>query len=487
MVLPARKPTPIDQSAAVLGAIIFLAGLALFAFAGSYARYWSDDYCYSYFARDNNLPASLWNWYVNSGNRFSTLLPVTIGEWFGPQAIRFFPVFVLAAWAASWMFFLERLVDEFGWQGSRRWLVLLALVQVFFCVLLAPDRLQAVYWRMGILHYTFPLALLLVNLGWLAGRWKQGSSVWFALGSGLLAFFAAGLSETYAAFQTGVVGLLLLGGWLTAAGSPGGFGRVAGWISGALLGSLLGMAALALAPSNAMRQAVLPPPDNLLDVVTYSLRYAADFSWYSLRGQPLPTLVFIALVALAAFLAAGSAAPRLSLRRAVTGIAISLAAGYLLVVCCMAPSAYGALLYPPGRALMVARFALLLSLGSAALITGLAARGLIPEQRRQAAQLLAALFLLAGCIYPLRALAPMRQEVSLLAVKAARWDERDAPDSGPAQRRNPRGARSRDRRGPDPRGPFPGQGFLGQSLRQSLLPGRFNHGPAVMDLVFHLL
>jgi hypothetical protein len=170
----------------------------------------------------------------------------------------------------------------------------------------------------------------------------------------------------------------------------------------------------------------MPPPDNLFDVVTYSLRYAADFSWYSLRGQPLPTLVFITLVALTAFLAAGSAAPRLWLRRAATGMIITLAAGYLLVVCCMAPSAYGALLYPPGRALMVARFALLLSLGSAALIAGLAARAMVPEQRRKAVQVLAALLLLAVCIYPLRALAPMREEISLLAVKAARWDERDA-------------------------------------------------------------
>jgi hypothetical protein len=426
MAMPVRKPIPIDQSAAVLGAFIFLAVLALFAYAGSYARYWSDDYCYSYFARDNHLPASLWNWYVNSGNRFSTLLPVTIGEWFGPRAIRFTPAVVLAVWAWAWVFFLARLAAAFGWLGPRRWLVLLGLVQVFFCVLLAPDRLQTVYWRMGVFHYTFPLALLLFNLGWLAGRWKQGGSGWFALGSGLLAFFAAGFSETYAAFQTGVFGLLLLGGMLIAVRRRAGFGRAAGWAAGALIGSLFGMAALALAPSNAMRQAVLPPPDNLLDVVTYSLRYAADFSWYSLRGQPLPTLVFIALVTLAAFLAAGGAAPRLSLRRAVAGIVISLAAGYLLIVCCMAPSAYGALLYPPGRALMVARFALLLSLGSAAVFAGLAARGLFPERRWQAVQVLAALLLLAGCIYPLRALAPMRQEVSLLAVKAARWDERDA-------------------------------------------------------------
>jgi hypothetical protein len=426
MAMPVRKPIPIDQSAAVLGAFIFLAVLALFAYAGSYARYWSDDYCYSYFARDNHLPASLWNWYVNSGNRFSTLLPVTIGEWFGPRAIRFTPAVVLAVWAWAWVFFLARLAAAFGWLGPRRWLVLLGLVQVFFSVLLAPDRLQTVYWRMGVFHYTFPLALLLFNLGWLAGRWKQGGSGWFALGSGLLAFFAAGFSETYAAFQTGVFGLLLLGGMLIAVRRRAGFGRAAGWAAGALIGSLFGMAALALAPSNAMRQAVLPPPDNLLDVVTYSLRYAADFSWYSLRGQPLPTLVFIALVTLAAFLAAGGAAPRLSLRRAVAGIVISLAAGYLLIVCCMAPSAYGALLYPPGRALMVARFALLLSLGSAAVFAGLAARGLFPERRWQAVQVLAALLLLAGCIYPLRALAPMRQEVSLLAVKAARWDERDA-------------------------------------------------------------
>ena len=422
MALPARRPTPLDQSAAVLGAIIFLAGLALFAYAGSYTRYWSDDYCYSYFARENSLPASLWNWYIHSGNRFSTLLPVTLSEWFGARAITFIPALVLSALAAGWIFFLARLASALGWQGPRRYLVLLGLLQAYFCVLLAPDRLQAVYWRMGALHYTFPLALLLFQLGWMAGRWKRDRSVWFALDSGLLAFFAAGFSETFAAFQTGLLGLLLIGGLA----APRTRRQAAGLIGGALLGSLLGLAALALAPSNAMRQAVMPPPDNLFDLLTYSLRYAVDFSWFSLRGQPLPILVFAGLTALAAFLAAGRDAPRLSLRRALVGVGVSLALGYALVVCCMAPSAYGALLYPPGRALMVARFAVLLSLGSAAVLAGLAVRGWIAEARWERARTLAALLLLAGCIYPLRALPAMRQEVALLSVKAARWDERDA-------------------------------------------------------------
>ena len=349
--------------------LIFLAGLAVFAFAGSYARYWSDDYCYSYFARDNSLPASLWNWYVNSGNRFSTLLPVTHRRMVRTARDPFLPR-ACAGGLGGGVGLLPRAPGRRDWLAGFAPLAGIARAGAGLFLRPAGPRPPAG----SLLAHGRPA--LHISAGAAAG---QPGLVGRALEAGLRSLVCAGQRAA------GILRRRLLGDLrrfpdrglrpaparrLADRRAPSRWPRLrppAGQ-AGRCSARCLGMAALALAPSNAMRQAVLPPPDNLLDVVTYSLRYAADFTWYSLRGQPLPTLVFMALVALTAFLAAGSAAPRLSLRRAVTAIAVSLAAGYILVVCCMAPSTYGALLYPPGRALMVARFALLLSLGSAALI-----------------------------------------------------------------------------------------------------------------------
>ncbi|HMN61587.1 MAG TPA: hypothetical protein PJ988_14540 [Anaerolinea sp.] len=57
-----RTPTLIDQSAAVLGGLVFLLGVVVFAYTGTFARYWADDYCYSAVARDGGLLGSIWEW-----------------------------------------------------------------------------------------------------------------------------------------------------------------------------------------------------------------------------------------------------------------------------------------------------------------------------------------------------------------------------------------------------------------------------------------
>ena len=417
-----RTPTLIDQSAAVLGGLVFLLGVVVFAYTGTFARYWADDYCYSAVARDGGLLGSIWEWYRASGNRFSTIFMVSISEWFGSHAIRYIPAFVLAAWTAGWGFFLARLTDALGWKVPRRWAVLLGLAEVFYCVLLAPDRLQSVYWRLGTLHYTFPLALLLANLGWMAGRRRQGGFSWgFAVLSGLLAFFAGGFSETFAALQTGLLGLVIAGLWLMRREGRGGPGLAAG-----ALGSLLAMGVMALSPSNAWRQAAMPPPSSLLDLVTYSLRYAVDFTGYSLRGQPLPLLIYTLTVGLAGFLVFEKHAPRVSPWLALAGVPLSLGLGFALVVCVVAPSSYAGLLYPAGRALMPGRFAFLLGWGGAALCAAAAARTWTAPWKPETLRLVAALLLLAACAYPLRALPLQRAEIALMQVKAARFDERDA-------------------------------------------------------------
>lgn len=424
MRLQPRQAMPLPDSAAVLAILVFGAATALFAYAGSFARYWADDYCYSAVSQAHGLLGGMWFWYMGSGNRFSTILMVTLSEWFGPRAIAWIPALTLVVWTSGWWFFLTRLARAAGRPVSRRWLVLLGLVQVYFCALLAPDRLQSLYWRMGTLHYTFPLGLMLLNLGWMAGRWQREARWTFMAGSGVLAFFAAGFSETFVALQVGVLLAGLAGGWLLANGRAG--RAVTRLVAGALVGSLLAMVVMFLSPSNAWRQAEMPPPDSLVDLVTYTLRYTTDFVWFSLRGQPVPLAVFALAVGLIVFLMLRGQRVDGTAWRGLAASALSLLVGFGLVVCCFAPSAYAGLLYPAGRALMPARFAFLLGLGGAAAGVAWAAQAWLAGRKVRWAETLAALLLLAVCFYPVRLSSTVREEIGVLAMKAQRWDSRDA-------------------------------------------------------------
>jgi hypothetical protein len=414
------------RAAIVPALLLFAFGVAQFAYAGTYARYWADDYCYSATVKQLGIIRGVADWYQHSGNRLSTLAAVALSELFGPSAIRYVPGAVLMLWAAAWAFFLARLRREVAPKAvPTTSILLLSLVMAYFAALLAPDRLQTVYWRMGTFHYSLPAPLLLLNLGLLLGAWHaRGRLVWATLGAGLLAFFTAGLSETFAALQAG----LFLTGLAAAVIFLRNKRRArALMLTGIpLLGTLLMMLVMMNAPANQWRQEVMPPPENLFMIVPYSLRYAADFVFYAMRGAPVPFAVFALVIFCAVLLGLEPAAARLSARRSALGIGLSLLFAYLFIVCSFAPSAFADLAYPAGRALMPGHFALLAGLGAAAGFAALLARALIPPRLVVWVAALAGAALLAASLYPLRVLPVVRQDVAALAVRAERWDARSA-------------------------------------------------------------
>ncbi len=473
--------------AAGIGIALFLFGLALFAYTGTYARFWADDYCYSSMVKQMGLIQGLVGWYRTSGNRLSTLVVVAFTDLFGWRSIQFISFGVLALWVGAWIFFLRQLRRLLDWPVTGFWLALLALVEVYFAVLLAPDRLQTIYWRMGTFHYTLPMPLLLINLGFLAASFekplpldgprkmeeqplpqrraqgsyakvRKGKNTFFKifplrffaffavnlftrwrligvmLASGLLGLFAAGLSETFAAMQAGGLALAIIAALALGRGSNR--RQVAQLLAAPLAGTIVMMVIMMLAPANSWRQAVMPPPSNPLLVIPYSLRYAADFILYTIRGQIIPFLVYGAIVAVIAFLCAPPGMARLRLRALLVGVAIALAAMYLLIICSFAPSAYANLAYPAGRALMPGGFALLAGLGTAATLLGLAARQVLglpassgasgTSFRRRLTVPAALVLLVAFSLYPLRAMTVVRADIARLAVRAERWDARNA-------------------------------------------------------------
>jgi hypothetical protein len=425
-----QKVDRLVGAAARLGIIVFLSGLALFAYAGTYSRFWADDYCYSATIKQLGLINGLVDWYHASGNRLSTLAVVAFTDLFGWRSIQFTSLGVLALWVAAWMFFLFQLRRLFHWTIAGYSLIILSLVEVYFAALLAPDRLQTIYWRMGTFHYTLPAALLLANLGLLASGYcmlaSQRQKVWLWISplSAFLGLFAAGLSETFAAMQAGGLALMILAAWIILRGAQR--LRSIGLLAAPFLGTLIMMTIMAMAPANAWRQAVMPPPANLLLIVPFSLRFAGDYILYSLRGQIVPFLIYGGAVGLVAFLAFPTSASRLNLRVGLLGVLISLLGMYALIVCSFAPSAYAGLSYPAGRALMPACFALLAGLGATAVFIGVSARQAVASSTHHAWLEVAALVLFVlVCLYPFRAAAVVQKDIARLSITSARWDARD--------------------------------------------------------------
>jgi hypothetical protein len=407
---------------ALAGSAVFVFMLGLYAWAGTFARYWADDYCYSGTLREYGLINGLVRWYQVSGNRFTTLIAVWVSEAFGTQAIRWIPLSVLIFLLAGWFYALTGVARLARISVHQTWIWLASLILVYFNVLLAVDRLQSLYWRMGTLHYTLPLALLLLWVGGLSRSLaspRLNPDLGWILSVGGLAFFAAGLSETFAAAQVGAVLLLAMVGVVYSGRDRWRVLRFSGPI---LAGSLFAMGIMAASPSNVWRMAAVAPPPGLLDLILMTVRYAFDFTFFSFRGEPIPLAAFATGIGGLAYLSVWRQSPPLGLGKAARGFFSAAIGGFAFLACVIAPSVYAGGQYPAGRAMMVGRFAFLVGWGAAAFF----AAALLARIRWKALPWLVAAGLALTCFYPLRGLPGLQAEAHELQIRAVRWDTRNA-------------------------------------------------------------
>lgn len=402
----------------------FALALAATAYAGTFTRLWADDYCYSAVAQRDGLLYGAQYWYQNGGNRYAAFLGVAVSDWFGAGVVTALPGLLAATLAASLAYALSGLARLGDFRVGGGWFWLAGLGWSFFIVWTSPDRLQTLYWRMGLLHYSLPLALWLLQIGLLARRGLDGAKPppagWVA-GFALLAFFTAGLSETAAAMQTtacllaaGLIGLLQR--------DPARRSASLLRLSGGMAASLLALVVMALSPSNAWRQALLPPPASLDLLAEYTLRYSFDFVVDSLKTLPLPLAMLALFNAGLALALPGWEKQRAGLIKAL----LALAVGLVLMSAAIAPSVYAGLQYPSGRALMTARFGLLAGVGAAAFLVAGWLRARMGAGGARLALVAGMAALLLSGLYALRSVSLPLNEAQVMQVKAARWDARQA-------------------------------------------------------------
>ena len=445
---------PVRQRPIVaIGCVLFLLPLLAHAYAGTASRYVGDDYCAGYIFQDQGFAAGQRWFYLHWGAVPATVFLIALTNPIGVMLTPLLTTVALVMWVAAATWAISRLFASLAIDASLLTALLLAELIVFATVHDAPNIIQSLYLRVPMFEYVVPLVLLIVGIGLMAApAGKQSLTTAGFVGWCVLAFVAGNFGPTYAAMQaTACVAAMALNRI-----AFGGARRVERVAIAATLGSIAALAAIALAPGNAARQTYFPPPPSLAGIAKWTVLSTAFMAI-----RPVLPLLRPA-VAAAVPHAIGTAPPWLPIALAMTSspLTLVLLAGIpmwlamtapardsaiarrlvmwlpvvaiLLVMACMAPSAYGTSSPPPPRTLIIPQFVIASLLAAWGYALGI----VVPTPRARArwsSGLLAALVAIA-LVVVVRSTMTTGRRAAELRSWAARWDETDRQLRSAAER-----------------------------------------------------
>jgi len=415
-------------AAAAVGAIP-LAGAASMGF---FSRYIADDFCTAGTLRRLGFWESQSNWYLHWSGRYTFTFVATGLNLLGPGITPWLPLAALVVWlgAAAYLFRAWTPKDD----RSASWPIPFALsaLLLFFTVEGAPNLYQSLYWQTGMLTYTLPLALGTFYLGWLLRRSRQAGGARPAplvlAGYAIFAFLLGGFSETFAGLQTAAMTLWMGGILVLPAKSPR---RGSSWLYAAgLLGSLLALLVVAMAPGNAVRQSALPVQAQWVEIVARS--WKDMFIFLARVGRDHAVSVFLALSLPAAWgFAAGARAGEFPPEERNRSLMFLLGIPFVtavLVLGTILPYEYAVSSYPDARVLITTQFVLGFGMVSWGLVFGWrAARALhrrvgsVGRALSTAGGLLLLTVFLAAAVQTFRAI---REPLPVAQAYAEAWDRR---------------------------------------------------------------
>jgi hypothetical protein len=409
-------------------------GLALLSYAvlGFFSRYYADDYCMSGLVFQKGFWQAQIDQYTSWSNRYAGMFTLSLSDLLGHSAIKFWTAFViiLLILALVWMLVqVNKWLDLF----YSKWLmVLLAELIVCFTFIFAPQLYQSLYWRVGLITYTLPLAFLVFLAGLVIrfstrtapGVIKRG---WLVV-CFIMAFFAGGFSETYLVLQISLFSL----GLIAALFFLKGVARRS-WVlilAAVLAGSMLSLLVILFSPGNAVRQVAMPPPPGLLAWIKMIMLHAFLFMYRVLAENPIQVLLTLIIPFLLIYgFYSNKDVPRLKPPFLISLLLIAPILGFLMIAAVMAPAAYAQSSYPDGRVLVEAGFLMTTLLIFMGVLTGIIFSQLHVWAKESVPPYLQGLVAVIAIILLLYPLYDARKNTTLLPeyrASAASWDKRDA-------------------------------------------------------------
>ncbi len=359
-------------------AAAFGLSVAVFAYAGVFARYVADDFCTSIEVQNAGMLGAQVFWFTHWTGRFAFVLLIDALDTLGAWTVPLTPLILLFAWLATLVAALARAWARLGRRGSMTSALVLSLAAITLTLGSATGLWQALYWQTGSVTYLLPIVLMTAYAATLWRVWQVGDrgrpAAWGGIGLGLiLVVLAVGCSETAMGM---VVSSLFLGAaiviWQFRESPHRGGPRqtLLFALTSALLAALLASLVVIVAPGNALRLPFFHRPPLL--VATFQT------AWF-------PFLLAARFVVLTPLCAIGAYVTpylvgrlRATPETALTGRPyrgwrrLVIASGVLIVAASGSPSFFAGGDIPPDRALIIPQFVLVATLMGCGLLDGLA-------------------------------------------------------------------------------------------------------------------
>ena len=337
--------------------IVLILSILPFIYTGTFSRYQADDYCFSSSLIQNGYLGALEESYQTWSNRFSTILVIGLIDPLKVIGLRILPGILISGMLGGLYLLIQELKKRMEWRIGRTESFILAAMITFFTVYTAPDQFQSFYWRSGSITYTLPVVILpfLLALMLRADRQTIAPRA-FLLAGGIifiLALLNGGFSETTAAFQTVIFGLLF--GWVLLKAEQDKKKQRLALLLCAISGAIAAMIIMILSPGNAVRLENMPAPPGVFKLIYLSFRFAAGFIVNTIQGSPLPVVISFIFAFSLAMLRSWKDVKLRGWTWLFWGIPVG---AFLLVVAVCAPSAYAESAYAEARAFLPARWIL---------------------------------------------------------------------------------------------------------------------------------
>ena len=339
------------------------------------------------------------------------------------------PGLVILVWLLGIGFTLHWLARFAGISMRGMEIVFVAELLVFFTLYQAPNLPQNLYWRSGLLPYLTPIITNTFLIGMILKGVQSKTYNYLNLGIIiLLAFVSGGFSETATALQVGYLTLLLIGILPALLRRFEWASRLVQIVSAALISSIAAVVVLAVSPSNAERLMKSARPD-FFTFIAISLASAKSFIVESLTSLPLPSgVLFIFSIGISWIICSRMGRLlRLNKPQWVIMIVLIPLITFGLITCSTAPSAYAQSAYPELRALIPARFLMVLSIMVSGSLLGLIAHQFLKVSQKKFLFARFSVLLILGifCIYPVYASRNIYRDTAKYQRWAIFWDERD--------------------------------------------------------------
>jgi hypothetical protein len=416
-----------------LGIVMFGMALFLYAYLGIFSRYYADDFCISSAFFTSGFWRSQIGLYTGWSPGFTGTFIQISSEFFGRPAIQIWPALLIVLWilALTWAILQAAKVTRLRVPASLG--LLLAEAMVFFTILEAPQQYQAIYWRIGLVAYTLPLVFLAFLVGLIFNRLRKADTLRLSWGGSAacaaLAFFAGGISITYVVLQTGLLALAFITVWLLI--RPPFRRNSLVLLGGALVGSLVALLVVALAPGNAVRLAAMPPRPQLFSFIRMAVTNSMIFIYISLKDNAFQNLLAVLVPMLITYTlyARDKGLPKLRPSSLILALLLIPIFSSLLVLAVCAPSAYAESSYPEGRVLIEARFITVFMMIAEGALIGMSLSQLhlwAGEPAPFYIQLIMATVFLVVILYPLYDARKSYLEIPFYRQRAVTWDAHDA-------------------------------------------------------------